>query len=374
MADLIAKGLSDTFMAKLRKRKEGDGFKDKDWAEWLMFLVKDERIEGTPRELMQSHTANALLLTWCQNFSQNLPEMNGPGAKMISDLVPERIKTNPDEERDRPEGTAIVIGRGPSVFKHNHLKMLAESDYAGTILATDGMLIECLRAGVTPDRYRNFLSVSVDGNRELIRRWYDDPLVDKYGKGIKAVLTTSVAHNVYERCAEAGIDIHWFHPLFDDWRRNESFSKIMTLMTTTDKHDHGIAKVACGGNAGSTAWIFSHTLLRHAPTCLIGFDFGYPEGTPLSQTPYYSTLIRVAKGDVDAIKSAYREIVNPNGEKAFADAVFWNYREAFLELSKAINHNFLPTWNCTEGGTLYEPTGELVKWATFKEFLGAHKE
>lgn len=372
MANLIAKGLPDTSMTKLRKRKDADGFKNKDWGEWLAWMVKDVRLEDTPRELMQSNTAKALLSIWCQNFAENLPEMNKPESKIVNGLVPERIKNNP-EEKNRPEGTAIVIGRGPSVFKHDHLKMLAESEYAGTIIATDGMLRECLKAGVTPDRYRNFLSISVDGNRELIRKWYDDQLVDEHGKGIKAVLATTVAHNVGERCKQAGIDVYWFHPMYDDWRRNESFSRIMTLMTTTDEHKRGIPKVACGGNCGSTAWVFSLILLRHAPTCLIGLDLGYPEGTPLDQTSYYSSLMRAAGGNVDIIRGAYREVVNPNGEKAFADVVFWNYREAFLDMSKGIYHKFLPTWNCTEGGTLFTSDESLIKWATFKEFLEAHK-
>lgn len=360
-------------MVKLRKRKEADGFKGKDWSEWLAWMVKDVRVEGTPRELMQNNTAKALLLIWSQNFAQNLPEMNRPGAKIVRDLVPERLKNNP-EERNRPDGTAIVIGRGPSVFKHGHLKMLAESEYTGTIVATDGMLIECLKAGVTPDRYRNFLSISVDGNRELIRKWYDDPLVDEHGKGIKAVLATTVAHNVHERCAEAGVEVYWFHPMYDDWRRNESFSRIMTLMTTTDEHERGIPKVACGGNAGATSWVFSTILLRHAPTCLIGLDLGYPEGTPLDQTSYYSSLMLAAGGNVDMIRGAYREVVNPSGEKAFADVVFWNYREAFLDMSKEINRKFLPTWNCTEGGTLFSSDENLVKWAKLSEFLDKYKK
>lgn len=365
LADLIVKGLSDTAMIKLRKKKEEDKFGNRDWAAWLTWLVRDTRVGDTFREHIQKQTSKTLLQMWMQNFAANLPEMNKLGSKTIADLVPKR------QNLDEPEGSAIVIGRGPSVFKKNHLKMLAGSDYRGTVICTDGIMIDALKAGVTPNKYRNFLSVTVDGNRERIVKWYDDPLVDEHGGGIKVCLSTNVAHNVYERCIAAGTGVYWFHPMFDDYRSNESFSKIMTLMTTTEEHKRGIPKVSCGGNTGATSWVISHALLRHSPICLIGIDLGYPEGTPLEQTHYFSGLMEAARGDVGSVKSAYREVVNPNGEKAMADVVFWHYREAFIELARDVNQKF-DTWNCTEGGTLFSDDG-TVKWKTFREFLEAHK-
>lgn len=364
MSDLVVHGISDTVMIKLRKKKEEDRFGNRDWAAWFTWIVRDVRVEDTYRENIQKQTAKFLLLTWMQNFAQTLPEMNRPGAKTIADLVPKR------KNIDEPEGSAIVIGRGPSVFQKNHLKMLAESDYRGTIISTDGVLIDALRAGVTPDKYKNFLVVTVDGNRERIVKWYDDPLVDEYGKGIKVVLSTNVARNVYERCKKAGAEVYWFHPMFDDHRSNESFSRIMTLMTTNDERKRGIPKVACGGNTGSTSWVLSHALLRKSPTALIGINLGYPEGTPLQDTVYFSSLMQGTGGNMQAVKGAYREVVNPSGEKAMADLVFWHYREAFLEMIRDVNSKF-ETWNCTESGTLF---GEGIKWVKFSEFLEAHKE
>jgi len=359
LADLVAKGFSDTAMIKLRKKKEEDRFGDRDWTAWLTWLVRDVRVEDTFREYIQKQTAKTLLLTWMQNFSQNLPEMNKPGAKTIADLVPKR------NNLDEPEGSAIVIGRGPSVFKKNHLKMLVESDYRGTVFCTDGILIDALKAGVVPEKYKNFLAVTVDGNREKIVKWYDDPLIDEHGKGIKAVLSTNVAHNVYERCRKAGIEVYWFHPLFDDYRSNESFSRLMKLMTTTEEHKRGCPSVSCGGNTGTTCWVLSHALLRHSPTCLIGIDLGYPEGMPLEQTHYFSGLMDATKGNMQMVRSMYREVVNPGGESAYADLVFWHYREAFLEMAAEVNPKF-KTINATGGGTLF---GENIEWMDFGEFL-----
>jgi len=344
LPDLVARGLSEATLVKLRKRKELEGFGDRDWAAWLTFLARDQRIEETFRERIQRETAKFLLSTWMENFAENLPEIRRKGSKTIADLVPNRPNL------DEPEGSAVVIGRGPSVFKRGHLRMLAESDYRGTVICTDGILRDALKAGVTPDKYRDFLVVTVDGNRERIVKWYDDPVVDGHGRGIKACLSTTVAHNVYERCRRAGIEVYWFHPLFDDYRSNESFSRLMKLMTQTEEHPRGVPSVSALGNTGSCSWVISHALLRHSPTCLIGIDFGYPEGTPLEETHYFSSLCGATKGDMRAVQSAYREVVNPNGERAITDLVFYHYREAFLEAAREVNPKF-ETWNCFPGET-----------------------
>ncbi len=329
-----------------------------------MWLVRDVRAEDTLREHIQRQTSKSLLGTWMDNFAENLPEIRRPGSRTISDLVPDR------KNLDGPEGSSVVIGRGPSLFKRGHLKTLAESGYRGTVLCTDGILIDALRAGVTPDKYRNFLVVTVDGNRERIVRWYDDPLVDEHGRNIKAVLTATAARNVYERCVRAGAEVYWFHPLYDDYRSNESFSRLMKLMTTTGEHRRGVPSVSCGGNTGATCWVLSHALLRHSPTCLIGMDLGYPDGTPLDQTHYYSGLMEATGGDVRSVQGAYKEVVNPSGDRAHADPVFWHYREAFLEMAAEVNPKFR-TINATGGGTLF---GDGIEWMKFEEFLDKFKE
>ena len=56
----------------------------------------------------------------------------------------------------------IVIGAGPSLYKFNHLEILAKSDYKGTLLITDKMLVPCLKGGITPDRFKDFHVFTLD--------------------------------------------------------------------------------------------------------------------------------------------------------------------------------------------------------------------
>src|SRR5215471_20797169 len=65
---------------------------------------------------------------------------------------------------------AIVVGAGPSLYRRHSLERLYASKFRGTIVATDGALGACLRAGVVPH-----VVVSVDPHPERIVRWFGDP-------------------------------------------------------------------------------------------------------------------------------------------------------------------------------------------------------
>jgi hypothetical protein len=364
MKKLIVDNLPETTFKKLVKKKSDDGFTDKDWADWLNFLVKDVRLKDTMDDLIHKGTRDTLIELWVGNFGDNLEAIRN--GKTIADLVPEHVHQAPDPQMAPPKGSAIVIGRGKSVFVNNHLPLLAESGYKGAIIATDGMLIECLKNNVIPTHV-----VSVDGNKDFIWKWYDDPLVDKYGKDIKAILCSSVAHNVYERCVKAGIEVYWFNPIYDDWRQNESFTKINTLMSKSPQNPRGLPSMNCGGNCGATAWVIAFCLLRRSPVALIGIDLGYLEGTPLEETSYYKNFIKVTGGNVELAKRYYTEIYHPIWKKkAYTDPVFNNYRESFRQM--VLNTPpFIRTINCSEGGTVF---GERIECIPFKQFLETWKE
>src|SRR5437773_1815724 len=66
--------------------------------------------------------------------------------------------------------SAVVVGAGPSLHRRDSLARLRKSGYTGTVVAVDGALGSCLRAGVVPH-----LVVSVDPHRERIVRWFGDP-------------------------------------------------------------------------------------------------------------------------------------------------------------------------------------------------------
>lgn len=356
---MIVKDLSEVELAKIREKKRQDGFQDRTMREWLLYVARDVRIVPTQREMISESTKENLMRTWLQNFARNLP--NILKGKTIADLVPEK----PDEV---PKGAAVVVGAGPSIYKYKHLELLAESNFKGVIISTDRMLIPCLHHGIIPN-----LTVTVDGNREKIVKFYDDPLVDKYGEQLKAALITCVAPNVVKRLQKAKAEIYWYHPIFDDVRQSESLTKIIMDITSTEKDEKqyyykpkGVPSMTCGGNTGAASWIIAFELLKRSPIGLIGIDLGYLEGTPLEKTAYYNQLMQASGGDVTKIMPYYKEYYNPKSKrKVLTDLVFNHYREAWLEMA-AITPAWVETVNCSWETTLFGPN---IKQMRFEEFL-----
>src|SRR3989475_7658617 len=88
-----------------------------------------------------------------------------------------RIARSVLELAETPVGTgdaAVVVGAGPSLHRRRSLERLRGSGFAGTIVAADGALGACLRAGVVPH-----VVVSVDPHPERIVRWFGDPTLEK---------------------------------------------------------------------------------------------------------------------------------------------------------------------------------------------------
>ncbi len=361
----------DVVVRKLTKLKDDQGCGEMTWGQWFAHLTKDVYLTDTASELIQKHTREGLLEIWIQNLAKNLPRIWE--GKSIKSIVPaETAKLDAEgKDPDKPTGTAVVVGRGPSLFEKKHLQMLAESDYRGNVVCTDGAMIEALKAGVKPENYENFFSVTVDGNPELIQKWYDHELVKEHGKHIKAVLCSSVAPNVPEVCEKNGVDIYYFHPLFDDYRNIESYTKIEQFMTKCEKHPNGLPAMQAGGHAGATAWVLSWVVLRKSPIALIGLNLGYTPETPLESTYYWKGLMEATRGNMVLMQQAYTRIHNPDFNcDCILDPVFAHYREAFIDLVKA-TPKWTATWNCTEGGSLFS---EEIKCAPFKEFLEAFKK
>ena len=84
---------------------------------------------------------------WVQNFAINLENIwEEPSAKALET----------DKNNKQKNNSAVVIGRGPSIKKHGHLELLAKSNYNGSIVCTDGSLINVLKAGITPEKFPKF--------------------------------------------------------------------------------------------------------------------------------------------------------------------------------------------------------------------------
>lgn len=355
---LVINDLPEATWQKMVRMREEDGFGLRTWGDWLAFFFRKTNINETRGDVINVNTKTQMFDLWAKNFGLNLPDiLNG---NTITDLVPE----NPDVA---PKGPSVIVGAGPSIWKHKHLDLLGETikngQYKGIVCATDRMLIPCLERGIIP-----FISAGVDGS-PIIKKFYDHPIVEKYANQIKAVLNATTEHGVTEHCKKIGVHIYWFHPLFDDPTMvSESYTKLQKAMATNERHPNGVPAMACGGNAGTATWTLSHSLLRRSPNALIGFDMGYPEGTNLEHTPYFSALFGAPKPSA-WVDTLYKEVYHPFFKtKALVDDVFNSYRAGFKN-AVLRTPPWCETFNCSEGGTLWGERIKCMKFSTWLESL-----
>ena len=277
---------------------------------------------------------------------------------------------------------AIVVGAGPSLYRRRSLERLRDAGFAGTIVAADGALGACLRAGVVPH-----VVVSVDPHPERIVRWFGDPtltgprgddyfrrqemdpthhgdelaanralveLVNAYGPKIKVATATSAAPAVVARCEQAGMDLYWWNPMYDDYDAPGSLSRRLWEM-------NGLPCLNGGGNVGTAAWVLTHAVLGKPRIGLIGIDLGYAPGTPYEKTQYYPELVELLG---DRHREAFIHTVHPvTRETWFSDPAYHWFREVFLEMAREAD---CQTFNCTEGGLLF---GDGIITTTLDAFL-----
>jgi hypothetical protein len=290
---------------------------------------------------------------------------------------------------DHPAGSgdsAIVITAGPSLYRKDPAKEIKRSGYKGTIIAIDAGLNYCLKNDLVP----HYL-VTLDPHQTYMIRWFGDPdfdkrkhddyfvrqeldpvsaaderaknfrqidLVNKYGPRMKAVIATSIAENVTKRCLQAGMELYWWNPLYDDWNAPNSCTR----------RAHEMNNLPCmvgGGNVATAAWIFAHSILGKKNIALVGMDFGYAPGTALINTQRYYEM-KEFFGEKDMAKG-YIKVWNPYlKEEWFTDPTYAWYRHAFRDFVKRTNAK---TYNCTGGGILF---GDGIEWTSLDWFLKHH--
>lgn len=347
MPKKIVIDVSDTTYMKLLKRKAEDKFEDADWGEWLRFLVRRVNLNPTITEQIHKGTKE-LLPMWMKNFAENLSLIRE--GKTLRELIP----------KGDPEGRAIIIGRGPSVFRKKHLELLKKSNYKGLVISTDGMLTECLKEGVVPDYV-----VSVDGS-PVCEKWYNDPLVKEHGSKITSVLCTQVSPKVTKRVIDACFKgPYWFVPSTDVVADRDSITRVQLLMTCSEKNPNGTIAMESGGNVGSTSWVLAWNILKRKDICLIGMDYGYPDDMPLEETYYFDKTVSCI-GALHA-NIYYETVFHPHFQtKSKIDPAFKSYRQSFFDMLMAAPDN-IKTVNCTESGTLF--LDPYLKCMYFRDWL-----
>ena len=281
----------------------------------------------------------------------------------------------------------VVISAGSSLHRNKSLLKLKEENLKGYIVAVDGTLGQCLRNNIVPDYV-----LTVDPHPHRIIRWFGDTkfterptddyfrrqdldpslncnesirnkelieLVNRYGPKIKVIISTSVSPEITRRCIEAGMELYWWNPLYDDYDNSKSYSRQI----------YQITKVPCmvtGGNCGTSALVFSHTVLKSKFILMVGMDFSYPPETSVINTQYYDILKELYPEDPE---EGLIKVYNPYLKQTWlTDPAYYWYNQIFLDMAKIASY---VTYNCTEGGILF---GKNIEFIPLKEGLQKLKE
>ena len=365
----------------------------------LKGYLRSQSLTETVGQRISRSTQKGLGIIWFENFYANIALGHFGDVNVLMKHLDDQLKEHGEEYyRDNPEQSmptltnelrqsrsianipkrtdkpCIIVAAGPSIKKHNHIELLAKSEWKGPILATDRMLRPLLEAGVSPESGYDLMVAGVDGHRIVIPKWYQDEQGNPLNaEGVTGLLCSTTAPQAVIAAKTAGVDTYFFHGLFDDFFSNDSVCGAMEYMVK-------FPAISAGGNIGSTNWTLS-LYLRCNPVIFIGFDLGYNMETPIEETAYYHKL-NVGGATSAQINAMFNEGFNPDfGVGYRQDPVFKHYKDGFismLEIQKRELNIGLPdaypftTINSTEGGSIHHPT--LVKGMTLRQVLEEYGE
>ena len=339
---------------ELIKQKNFDGYKTKSWDEWFEQIVdkkfKDNKMDNVVQKFFYENDFEQ----WVKSFAKNLKYIwNENSAKKL-------MKKKLSNE------SVIVIGAGPSLKKHSHLKILAESNFRGSIICTDRILIAALKAGVTPKKFPNFYVVTIDAYPE-IEKYYNDPIVKKYGKSIKGIFSVLTFPSVVEKARKAGIEVYWIHSLFDYNEGKKSFNQISAFMIRAKNEEHRLPAIQTGGNVGTSSWFIAWKILKCKNICLIGMNHGWEEDDPIEKIISHGNAGKKIeiKQNTKKFHILFPKKFNPEFNTYYIlDPIFQYYSTTFKEFISRANE--INTINATEGGSLF---GERISCMKFSSFL-----
>lgn len=317
--------------------------------------INQAEIENVMKKVYYEFDTAVSYKVWVKNFALNLNQIwKEKSAKILE---------NEQIEND----TAIVIGRGPSLKNHDHLEKLKSSDFHGAIVCTDGALTTVLKAGITPDKFPNFYVATVDPRTETIK-FYDDKIINQYGKKIKGIFSTVSNPETVNKARESGIEIFWFHSLVDYNEGEKSFNQISALMTRAKNHENGLPAIQTGGNVGTSAWFLCWKILNCKTIALIGINHGWEDTDSWETIMTHNGMCKMIEIDKESetFEKLFPRIYNPDFDcYCILDPIFQYYSAGLKEFISR-SPEWLKTINATEGGSIF---GKRIESIRFDDFL-----
>jgi hypothetical protein len=299
------------------------------------FVVVGRKKDGSQVDELNNKILKNFFNMWMENIGDNFVEVKL--GKTIDKI---------ENKRD----TAIIVGRGPSLYEKKHIELLKNVKNI-TIISTEGALKSLLEAGIEPDYVMN-----IDGHRELILPHYNTPLLDSCKT--KAIMSVVVSHNVVNRFPN---DIYFYTPILDDINKDISITNAISSITNSPK--------LCTGSNVGIAGIYLSEYLGFKNIILIGVDLGYSPETKIEESTYYDIVKEVMP---DITIEQYKDMFviegyNPDFNVNYYTNIAWySDIEVIIEHSKKLSDNGIKLINCTEGGALH---GGKIRGMKFKEAL-----
>jgi len=278
---------------------------------------------------------------------------------------------------------ALIVAGGPSLRKKDFRETIKKHRNLFYIICADGTLYYLLEKKIIPD-----LVVTLDPHKKRIVRWFGDKKLSKsdiakddyyrrqdidlkfrneiitnkkiikytnrYGKILNIAPCTSSSKSVVDRLIEMKSNLFWWNPFLDNPKKKNSLTKKIFKLNK-------LPVINSIGNVGSACWVIAESVFNFKKIVLIGMDNGYYIDTPIRATQYYDILIKTF--GKNNIKKFYKKIYNKKLKKYFyTDHVYFWYKTLFLDAVKSSNSR---TYNCTEGGIIFE---KPIITRKFKDF------